>query len=189
MTGETQLRARLTRIKILRAIAERNGSAGFSDIRNATGLSTGSIYYHLERMEDYVTKESKQYKITEEGLELLREIDKKSAVYPTHNKDEETSTSLGVQTDETVRQPRPLSQLITDHSIPSLIITSLVFVSLGVYLYIIVIFPSIVIENKLMTNSAIVSSSSISILLVVSFLIILKRRMLTTGYPRMMISL
>ncbi len=189
MTGETQLRARLTRIKILRAIAERNGSAGFSDIRNATGLSTGSIYYHLERMEDYVTKESKQYKITEEGLELLREIDKKSAVYPTHNKDEETSTSLGVQTDETVRQPRPLSQLITDYSIPSLIITSLVFVSLGVYLYIIVIFPSIVIENKLMTNSAIVSSSSISILLVVSFLIILKRRMLTTGYPRMMISL
>jgi len=176
----------------LRAIAERNGSAGFSDIRNATGLSTGSIYYHLERMEDYVTKESKQYKITEEGLELLREIDKKSAVYPTHNKEEETSTSLGVQTDETdetVRQPRPFSQLITDYSIPSLIITSLVFVSLGVYLYIIVIFPSIVIESKLMTNSAIVSSSSISILLVVSFSIILKRRMLTTGYPRMVISL
>ena len=85
MTGETQLRARLTRIKILRAIAERNGSAGFSEIRNATGLSTGSIYYHLERMEDYVIKDSKQYKITEEGLELLREIDKKSAVYPTHN--------------------------------------------------------------------------------------------------------
>ena len=190
MTGETQLRARLTRIKILRAIAERNGSAGFSDIRNATGLSTGSIYYHLERMEDYVTKDSKQYKITEEGLELLREIDKKSVVYPTYNKEEETSTSLGVQTDETVRQPRPLSQLIRDYSIPSLIIiTSLFFVSLGFYLYDNIISSSIVIENKLMTNSAIISSSSISILLIASFSIIWKRQRLTTGYTRMMILL
>ena len=189
MTGETQLRARLTRIKILRAIAERNGSAGFSDIRNATGLSTGSIYYHLERMEDYVTKDSKQYKITEEGLELLREIDKKSTVYPTHNKEEETSTSFGVQTDETVRQPRPLSQLIRDYSIPSLIIASLFFVSLGFYLYDNIISSSIVIENKLKTNSAIISSSSISILLIASFSIIWKRQRLTTGYTRMMISL
>jgi DNA-binding PadR family transcriptional regulator len=186
LTGETQLRARLTRIKILRAIAERNGSAGFSEIRNATGLSTGSIYYHLERMKDYVTKDSKQYKITEEGLELLREIDKKSVVYPTYNKEEETSTSLGVQTDETVRQPRPLSQLIRDHSIPSLIITSLVFVSVGLYLNINIIFPNIFIENKIVTNSALISIFSTSILVVVSFSIILKRQMLTSGYTRMM---
>ena len=186
MTGETQLRARLTRIKILRAIAERNGSAGFSEIRNATGLSTGSIYYHLERMEDYVTKDSKQYKITEEGLELLREIDKKSVVYPTYNKEEETSTSLGVQTDETVRQPRPLSQFIRDHSIPSLIITSLVFVSVGLYLDINIIFPNIFIENKIVTNPALMSTFSTSILVVVSFSIILKRQMLTSGYTRMM---
>ena len=189
MTGETQLRARLTRIKILRAIAERNGSAGFSEIRNATGLSTGSIYYHLERMEDYVTKDSKQYKITEEGLELLREINKKSAVYPTNNKEEETSTSLGVQTDETVRQPRPLSQLIRDYSLPSLIITSLVFVSVGLYLNISLIFPNIFIENKVATNSAVISTFSTSILVVVSFSIILKRLMLASGYTRMMVSL
>jgi DNA-binding transcriptional ArsR family regulator len=165
LTGETQLRARLTRIKILRAIAERNGSAGFSEIRNATGLSTGSIYYHLERMEDYVIKDSKQYKITEEGLELLREID------------------------ETVRQPRPLSQLIRDYSIPSLIITSLVFVSLGLYLNITMIFQSIFIENKVMANSAVTSLFLTSILMVVSFSIILKRQMLTSGYTRMMVSL
>ncbi|MCI0557152.1 MAG: winged helix-turn-helix domain-containing protein [Nitrososphaera sp.] len=75
LTGETQLRAKRTRIKILRAIADRNGSAGFSDIKVSTGLSTGSIYYHLERMGLYVTKDSKQYLITEEGLQLLREVD------------------------------------------------------------------------------------------------------------------
>jgi hypothetical protein len=77
LTGETQLRAKRTRIKILRAIAEKNGSAGFSDIKLGTGLSTGSIYYHLERMGSYVTKDAKHYVITEEGIKLLRESDSK----------------------------------------------------------------------------------------------------------------
>ena len=75
MIGETQLRARRTRIKILRAIADRNGSAGFSDIQNATVLSTGSIYYHIERMRDYIKKNAKNYSITKKGLQLLVEID------------------------------------------------------------------------------------------------------------------
>jgi predicted transcriptional regulator len=79
LTGETQLRARRTRIKILRAIADRNGVAGFSDIKFSTGLSTGSIYYHLERMGNYVTKDSKHYIITEEGMQLLRDVDSKYA--------------------------------------------------------------------------------------------------------------
>ena len=77
LTGETQLRARRTRIKILKAIADSNGVAGFSDIKLSTGLSTGSIYYHLERMGNYVTKNSRYYMITEEGLQLLREVDPK----------------------------------------------------------------------------------------------------------------
>lgn len=71
VTGETQLRARRTRMKILKAIADRNGSAGFSEIKDATDLSTGSIYYHLERMVVYITKRSKHYHITKEGLQLL----------------------------------------------------------------------------------------------------------------------
>ena len=79
LTGETQLRARRTRIKILWAIADRTGVAGFSDIKFSTGLSTGSIYYHLERMGSYVTKDSKHYIITEEGLRLLRDVDSKYA--------------------------------------------------------------------------------------------------------------
>ena len=78
MIGETQLRARRTRIKILRAIADRNGSAGFSDIQNATALSTGSIYYHIERMRDHIKKNAKNYSITKKGLQLLVEIDSKN---------------------------------------------------------------------------------------------------------------
>ncbi|HEY3527180.1 MAG TPA: ArsR family transcriptional regulator [Nitrososphaeraceae archaeon] len=80
LTGEIQLRARRTRIKILKAIAGLNQSAGFSEIRNATGLSTGSIYYHLGRMNKYVSKDLKQYRLTDEGLRLLHEIGFKSLI-------------------------------------------------------------------------------------------------------------
>jgi predicted transcriptional regulator len=60
-------------MKILQAILDSNGVAGFSEIKYATDLSTGSIYYHLGRMVRYVIKKSKQYHITNEGIELLRE--------------------------------------------------------------------------------------------------------------------
>jgi predicted transcriptional regulator len=103
LTGETQLRARRTRIKILKAIADRNGLAGFSDIKTSTGLSTGSIYYHLERMGSYVTKDSKHYMITEEGLQFLREADPKyTGVAPP--KEEQVQDHGG--SEETVRQVR-----------------------------------------------------------------------------------
>ena len=80
MTGEIQLRARRTRLKILKAIEGLNRSAGFSEIRNATGLSTGSIYYHLGRMNKYVAKDLKQYRLTDEGLRLLHEVGVKSVL-------------------------------------------------------------------------------------------------------------
>jgi DNA-binding MarR family transcriptional regulator len=192
LTGETQLRARLTRIKILRAIAERNGSAGFSEIRNATGLSTGSIYYHLERMGNYVTKDSKHYKITVEGLELLREIDKRSTVTPVHNKEEETSTSLGVQTEETIRQPQPLSEFIRDYSTSLLVIMFVVFASLGLYVNLYIILPDvstlIFIWNKVIAQASIISSYLISVVLLMSLLIMLKRQLLPAGHGRMMVS-
>jgi predicted transcriptional regulator len=104
VTGETQLRARRTRIKILRAIAEKNGSAGFSDIRNATSLSTGSIYYHLERMRNYINKASKHYVITKEGLQLLHEIDTKHSYYSSYKKNERPSSSPEIQSEGTIRQ-------------------------------------------------------------------------------------
>ncbi len=110
LKGETQLRARRTRIKILRAIAEKNGLAGFSDIKSSTGLSTGSIYYHLERMSNYVTKDSKHYIITEEGLQFLREADPKYAgVSPPQPKEEQaqaTKTATQDSPEEPVGQTR-----------------------------------------------------------------------------------
>jgi predicted transcriptional regulator len=89
LTGETQLRAKRTRIKILRAIAEKNGVAGFSEIKLTTGLSTGSIYYHLERMSTYVSKDAKHYTITEEGRRLLSESETKYSKVPSRQGAEE----------------------------------------------------------------------------------------------------
>ncbi|MGD1834660.1 MAG: winged helix-turn-helix domain-containing protein [Nitrososphaeraceae archaeon] len=77
MIGETQLRARRTRIKILQAIANKHGMASFSEIQNATGLSTGSIYYHIDRMREYINKNYRNYSITQKGLDILSKIDPK----------------------------------------------------------------------------------------------------------------
>jgi predicted transcriptional regulator len=74
---DTQLIAKKKSINILIAIVKKNGSACFSEIRSLTGLSTGSIYYHLERMKNYVLKNSKYYVITKEGMDLLVELDKR----------------------------------------------------------------------------------------------------------------
>jgi len=109
LTGETQLRARRTRIKILKAIADKNGVAGFSDIKVSTGLSTGSIYYHLERMGNYVTKDAKYYMITEEGLQLLRQFDPKYLdVIPLKRVEEQIQPQDSSTSEEAIRRPRNL---------------------------------------------------------------------------------
>jgi hypothetical protein len=108
LTGETQLRARRTRIKILRAIADRNGVAGFSDIKVSTGLSTGSIYYHLERMGSYVTKDSKHYMITEEGLQFLRDSDPKYSGLVPQRREEQAQPKDSGRSEEPAKHSRYL---------------------------------------------------------------------------------
>ena len=192
MTGETQLRARRTRIKILRAIAERNGSAGFSDIRNATGLSTGSIYYHLERMGNYVIKDSKHYLLTEEGLQLLREIDDRfsssSSSSRTHKKDGERSITSKTQAEETIKQTRRIGQLIREYTFIPIIVGALIFIVAESVVNSHVIFPDISNIGKTIANASLMSSLSITALLSISFLLMLKRQMLPSGYRGIMLS-
>ena len=134
MTGETQLRARRTRIKILKAIADKNGIAGFSDIKVSTGLSTGSIYYHLERMGNYVTKNSKYYMITEEGLQHLREVDAKySDVTPLKTTEEEEEEEIQPEdsdtSEEAVRRPRYLG--VRHYAFLGVVLTAIAFAAAG----------------------------------------------------------
>lgn len=130
MTGETQLRARRTRIKILKAIADKNGVAGFSDIKVSTGLSTGSIYYHLERMGNYVTKNSKYYMITEEGLQHLREVDAKySDVTPLKTTEEEIQPEDSDTSEEAIRRPRYLG--VRHYAFLGVVLTAIAFAAAG----------------------------------------------------------
>ncbi len=130
MTGETQLRARRTRIKILKAIADKNGVAGFSDIKVSTGLSTGSIYYHLERMGNYVTKNSKYYMITEEGLQHLREVDAKySDATPLKTTEEEIQPEDPDTSEEAIRRPRYLG--VRHYAFLGVVLTAIAFAAAG----------------------------------------------------------
>ena len=130
LTGETQLRARRTRIKILKAIADKNGSAGFSDIKASTGLSTGSIYYHLERMGNYVTKNSRYYTITEEGLQLLREVDSKYAdLTPLKRAEETVQPESSDTSEEAIKQPRYLRA--RHYVFLGIVLTAIAFAAVG----------------------------------------------------------
>ena len=193
LTGETQLRARRTRLKILRAIAEKNGSAGFSDIRNATGLSTGSIYYHLERMGNYIIKDSKHYLITDEGLQLLRKIDDRfssSSSPTTHKKDEGSSLAPRIESEseETMKKSTDIGQLIREYIFIPVIAGVMIFIAVELFVNSHAIFPDISNVGKIIANASLTSSLSIAALLSISFLLMLKRQMLPAGYRGIMLS-
>ena len=203
LTGETQLRARRTRLKLLRAIAELEGSASFSEIRKTTGLSTGSIYYHLDRMANYVVKDSKHYVITQKGLQLLHEIDSKPPSSPYVSStpfsssisiDEQRLTVPKVQSQVSSKRRydtygrRLLTKMFGDYAFLSIIIGVLVFISMGLMASTHIIFPSVSSAGKMISNASLISSLSIVALLSISFLIMLKRQMLPSGYRGIILS-
>ena len=183
MNGETQLRARRTRIKILRAIADKRGAARFSDIRNSTGLSTGSIYYHLERMADYVGKNSKEYTLTEQGFRFLQEID--------HSYVDTRPERISVP------------QKVTEEQMPSRV--SIRRQSLKEYIWIIpyaaivVVIVSVLQVNsalglpgldldKMIANASLISSLSITGILTAAFLIMFRRQIIPSGIKGIFLS-
>ena len=202
LTGETQLRARRTRLKLLRAIADLEGSASFSEIRKTTGLSTGSIYYHLERMGNYVVKDAKHYVITQKGLQLLHEIDSKPS--SSSHLSSTVSSSSSTINEERLKIPRVqprvsikrpydtyiclLTKLFGDYAFLSITIGVLVFISIALMVGTHIIFPSVSSAGKMISNASLISSLSIAALLSVSFLIMLKRQMLPSGYRGIILS-
>lgn len=185
MTGETQLRARRTRLKILKAIAGRKGCAGFSDIRDATGLSTGSIYYHLERMGKYITKDAKQYLITQDGWELLREIDVKS---PDLSKEDSESGDQHPEPLKIYARNALVLRFIRGNLFILLATAILVSISIGTYSESYAVFPGTSYAGKMIANATMISSLSIAALLSLSFLIMLRRQMIPRGHRVIMIS-
>jgi len=180
VTGETQLRARRTRIKILRAIADRNGVAGFSDIKVSTGLSTGSIYYHLERMGNYVTKDSKHYMITEEGLRFLREADPKySGLAPPKKEEQVQQPEDSSRTEKMVRQAR---HGMLQYVIAGIIMAVVTFAAAGMLggWQVLAVFAGI--------NAGVAASVAIAVALLASLVMLGRRAYPIIGYRGTLVS-
>lgn len=59
------------RQKLLKLIADK-GPITIKDLRQITGMSVGSLYHHLSKLEEYVTQDDqKRYLLSEKGLEFL----------------------------------------------------------------------------------------------------------------------
>jgi predicted transcriptional regulator len=183
LNGETQLRARRTRIKILRAIADKRGAARFSDIRNSTGLSTGSIYYHLERMADYVGKNSKEYTLTEQGFRFLQEID--------HSYVDTRPERISVPQNVTEEQ-KPSKVSIRRQSLKE-------YIWIIPYAAIVVVIVSVLQVNsalglpgldldKMIANASLISSLSITGILTAAFLIMFRRQIIPSGIKGILLS-
>ncbi|MCP8320910.1 MAG: ArsR family transcriptional regulator, partial [archaeon] len=68
------------RVRILEILGGK-GSASFTEIKRETGLSTGSIYYHLYYLKDYVTRDTdRRYALTEKGRRLLEKMGMKPLI-------------------------------------------------------------------------------------------------------------
>ncbi|MCP8309882.1 MAG: ArsR family transcriptional regulator [Candidatus Methylarchaceae archaeon HK01M] len=70
----SDITANPARVRILEIIGGE-GSASFTEIKRKTSLSTGSIYYHLSYLRDYITRDSnRRYILTEKGRRLLKKL-------------------------------------------------------------------------------------------------------------------
>lgn len=57
---------------IIRKLGE-DGEVSFSELKNAVGTSTGNLYYNLDKLSGFVSKnERRKYVLTEKGLRLYR---------------------------------------------------------------------------------------------------------------------
>jgi predicted transcriptional regulator len=180
LKGETQLRARRTRIKILRAIADRNGVAGFSDIKVSTGLSTGSIYYHLERMGSYVTKDSKHYMITEEGLQFLRDSDPKYSGLVPPRKEEQVQPEDSGRSEEPVRQARYWGA--RRYVFTGIVAAIIMFAAAGLLTgwQVLAVFASI--------NAGVAASAAVAVALLASLVMLGRRSYAIVGYRGTIVS-
>ena len=182
MNGETQAASKTHSNKDFESDSRQRRSR-FSDIRNSTGLSTGSIYYHLERMADYVGKNSKEYTLTEQGFRFLQEID--------HSYVDTRPERISVP------------QKVTEEQMPSKV--SIRRQSLKEYIWIIpyaaivVVIVSVLQVNsalglpgldldKMIANASLISSLSITGILTAAFLIMFRRQIIPSGIKGIFLS-
>jgi len=137
-------------------------------------------------MTSYVNKYSKHYAITEEGLRMLREFDSKSSQI--YNDNEGSSDASEAEAGRKVKQINPLTTFIGEYSSVFILGLAIILVPIGLFENFHIIFPNLATAAKMIANASLISSLSIAALLSISFVIMLKRQIIPTGYRGIMIS-
>jgi hypothetical protein len=140
-------------------------------------------------MGNYVNKDSKHYTITEEGLQMLRELDHKSSSPTTYGNNEVSlGTSSETEIGRNIKQIGPVGAFIGEYSSVFVLGVVIILVPVGLFENFHIIFPNLSTAAKLIANATLISSLSIAALLSISFVVLLKRQSLPTGYRGIMIS-
>lgn len=119
---------------------------------------------------------------------MLREFDNKYSTPPNYRNDNVTLGSCETEIGRNVKQIGPVGAFISEYS--SLFVLGLVIILVPVVLFenFHIIFPNLSTAAKLIANATLISSLSIAALLSISFVVLLKRQILPTGYRGIIIS-
>jgi len=139
-------------------------------------------------MGNYVNKDSKHYTLTQEGLQMLRELDSKSSSSPTYKTHEVPFGASEAQIGRNVKQIGPVGAFISEYSSVFVLGLVIILVPVGLFENFHIIFPNLSTAAKMIANATMISSLSIAALLSISFVVMLKRQILPNGYRGIMLS-
>jgi hypothetical protein len=117
---------------------------------------------------------------------MLREFDNKSTQ---NNSDNEGSSDASeAETGRKVKRIGSLATFIGEYSSVFILGLAIILVPIGLFENFHIIFPNLSTAAKMIANASLISSLSIAALLSISFVVMLKRQIIPTGYRGIMIS-
>lgn len=119
---------------------------------------------------------------------MLRELDSKSTSSPNYNDNEVALDTSEPETGPKVKQIGSFHAFIGEYSSVFILGLVIILVPVGLFENFHIIFPNLSTAAKMIANATMISSLSIAALLSISFVVMLKRQILPTGYRGIMIS-
>jgi len=119
---------------------------------------------------------------------MLRELDSKSSSSPTYKTNEVPFGASEAEIGRNVKQIGPVGAFIGEYSSIFVLGLVIILVPVGLFENFHIIFPNLSTAAKMIANATMISSLSIAALLSISFVVMLKRQILPSGYRGIMIS-
>ena len=139
-------------------------------------------------MSNYINKDSRHYIITKEGMQMFRQIEGGSPPVASNDDEETTSGPAITFPSDSLRLADPQRNGLREYAFVLSLIGVSMFLVYNLFTSSHIIFPSISAAGKMIANASLISSASIAPLLSISFLIMIKRHLLPTGYRGIMLS-